>query len=101
MIYNLYGSTEIAWATIATPSDLLEAPGTVGARRRTPGRDRRRRRTAAARRGERGHLRRNEMLFEGYTDGRAGRERSADDDRRDLGHLDEQGRLFVDRARTT
>ena len=30
MIYNLYGSTEVAYATIATPEDLHAAPGTVG-----------------------------------------------------------------------
>ena len=29
-LYNLYGSTEVAWATIATPEDLREAPGTAG-----------------------------------------------------------------------
>src|SRR3954453_8157918 len=29
-LYNLYGSTEVAWATIATPGDLREAPGTAG-----------------------------------------------------------------------
>ena len=29
-LYNLYGSTEVAWATIATPQDLREAPGTAG-----------------------------------------------------------------------
>ena len=29
-VYNLYGSTEVAWATIATPRDLREAPGTAG-----------------------------------------------------------------------
>src|SRR6201999_2570650 len=29
-IYNLYGSTEVAWATIATPADLRAAPGTAG-----------------------------------------------------------------------
>ena len=27
VLYNLYGSTEMAWATIATPQDLLQAPG--------------------------------------------------------------------------
>src|SRR5436309_2119522 len=31
ILYNLYGSTEVAWATIATPKDLREAPGTAGA----------------------------------------------------------------------
>ena len=30
MLYNLYGSTEVAWATIATPEDLRAAPGTAG-----------------------------------------------------------------------
>src|SRR6185436_6397216 len=30
VLYNLYGSTEVAWATIATPEDLRAAPGTVG-----------------------------------------------------------------------
>src|SRR5690606_4291837 len=29
-IYNLYGSTEVAYATIATPEDLRAAPGTAG-----------------------------------------------------------------------
>src|SRR4051812_28101292 len=28
-LYNLYGSTEVAWATIATPEDLRQAPGTA------------------------------------------------------------------------
>src|SRR6478609_2415045 len=30
VLYNLYGSTEVAWATIATPEDLRVAPGTAG-----------------------------------------------------------------------
>ncbi len=30
VLYNLYGSTEVAWATIATPQDLRAAPGTAG-----------------------------------------------------------------------
>ncbi len=29
-LYNLYGSTEVAWASIATPEDMREAPGTAG-----------------------------------------------------------------------
>jgi fatty-acyl-CoA synthase len=29
-LYNVYGSTEVAYATIATPADLREAPGTSG-----------------------------------------------------------------------
>jgi acyl-CoA synthetase (AMP-forming)/AMP-acid ligase II len=29
-LYNVYGSTECAWATIATPAELRQAPGTAG-----------------------------------------------------------------------
>ncbi|MEQ6902054.1 AMP-binding protein [Nocardioides sp. YIM 152588] len=29
-LYSIYGSTEIAWASIATPADLRAAPGTAG-----------------------------------------------------------------------
>ncbi|MCZ7535079.1 MAG: AMP-binding protein [Acidimicrobiia bacterium] len=29
-VYNLYGSTEIGWATIATPGELWEEPSTAG-----------------------------------------------------------------------
>jgi fatty-acyl-CoA synthase len=98
VIYNLYGSTEMAWATIASPQDLLQAPGTVG--RPPPG-------TRVSILGEDGRplppgevgriFVGHEMLFEGYTDGRAGRERidgmlTAGD----LGHFDSEGRLFVD-----
>lgn len=30
VLYNVYGSTEISWATIATPQDLRAVPGTAG-----------------------------------------------------------------------
>ncbi|NUR29331.1 MAG: AMP-binding protein [Catenulispora sp.] len=30
VLYNLYGSTEVGWAALATPRDLRESPGTVG-----------------------------------------------------------------------
>jgi fatty-acyl-CoA synthase len=30
VVYNLYGSTEVAYATIATPEDLEQEPGTAG-----------------------------------------------------------------------
>jgi acyl-CoA synthetase (AMP-forming)/AMP-acid ligase II len=98
VIYNLYGSTEMAWATIATPADLLEAPGTVG---RPPpntrvsilGED-----GAPLPPGETGRIFvGHEMLFEGYTDGREGRARiDGMMTGGDLGHVDEQGRLFID-----
>jgi len=29
-LYSIYGSTEVAWASIADPTDLREAPGTAG-----------------------------------------------------------------------
>ncbi len=29
-LYNIYGSTEVAWASIATPEDLREAPSSAG-----------------------------------------------------------------------
>ena len=70
VLYNLYGSTEVAWATIATPEDLRAAPGTAG---RPPmgtivklldddGRE--------VQAGESGRIFvANEMMFEGYTDG--------------------------------
>ena len=30
LLYNLYGATELAWATVASPEDLVKAPGTIG-----------------------------------------------------------------------
>jgi acyl-CoA synthetase (AMP-forming)/AMP-acid ligase II len=30
VLFDLYGTTEAGWATLATPADLLAAPGTVG-----------------------------------------------------------------------
>jgi fatty-acyl-CoA synthase len=96
-LYNLYGSTEVAWATVAGPADLRAAPGTAG---RPP------RGTVVAILDERGEavpvgasgriFVGSEMLFEGYTGG-------GDKDRYgelmatgDVGHFDAHGRLFVD-----
>jgi fatty-acyl-CoA synthase len=98
VLYNLYGSTEVAWATIATPEDLLDAPGTAG---RPPPHTRLEILDRDGRPlppGETGHIFvGHEMLFEGYTDGSrrdtvGGGLMTAGD----LGHLDEHGRLFVD-----
>lgn len=97
IVYNLYGSTEVAWATIATPEDLRAAPGTAG---RPPlGTvvkllDEQGREVAP---GEVGRIFvANEFMFEGYTDGGnkeivRGMMRTGD-----VGRLDAQGRLFVD-----
>ena len=97
-LYNLYGSTEVAWATIATPQDLREAPGTAG---RPP----------------RGSVVKiydddgkpmdepnktgrifvgNEMQFEGYTGGGSKDVIDGLMSSGDVGHFDENGRLFVD-----
>jgi acyl-CoA synthetase (AMP-forming)/AMP-acid ligase II/carbon monoxide dehydrogenase subunit G len=96
VLYNLYGSTEVAWATIATPADLREAPGTAGAPPRGTilriydenGKE--------LPQGETGRIFvGNEMLFEGYTGG--GNKDVIDGlmSSGDVGCIDEQGRLHV------
>ncbi len=96
-IYNLYGSTEVAYATVATPEDLRAAPGTAG---RPPRGTVVRLYDEGGREVPRGEVGRifvgNEMSFEGYTGG-GGKE--AIDGllcSGDVGHLDSAGRLFVD-----
>jgi acyl-CoA synthetase (AMP-forming)/AMP-acid ligase II len=98
VLYNLYGSTEVAWATIATPEDLLAAAGTAG---RPPPHTRLEILDPDGKplpAGETGRIFvGHEMLFEGYTDG--SRRDTVDGGLMtagDLGHLDEEGRLFVD-----
>ncbi len=97
VLYNLYGSTEVAWATIATPKDMRAAPGTAG---RPPFGtvvrlyDTEGKLVAA---GETGRIFvGNEMAFEGYTGG--GGKDMIDGllSTGDVGHFDEAGRLFVD-----
>jgi fatty-acyl-CoA synthase len=97
-LYNIYGSTEIAYASIATPRDLREAPTSAG---KPPwatvvkildpdGRD-----------VPTGHSGRifvgNGMLFEGYTGG--GESKEVIDglmSSGDVGRYDEAGRLYVE-----
>ena len=74
VIYNLYGSTEMSWATIATPAGpAAGAGGRSAARRRTRAS---RSSTSTASRLPAGETGRifvgHELLFEGYTTARAG-----------------------------
>ena len=97
-LYNLYGSTEVAWATIATPEDLRAAPGTAGkpprgtvvkivdaeGERELPP-------------GETGRVFvGNEMAFEGYTGGGGKDVYEGLLSSGDVGHFDDEGRLFID-----
>src|SRR3954452_4699659 len=96
-VYNLYGSTEVAWASIATPEDLRAAPGTAG---KPPhgtivklydedGKP--------VKAGETGRIFvGNEMQFEGYTGGGGKDVIDGLLSSGDVGHFDRAGRLFVD-----
>ena len=96
-LYNIYGSTEVAYATVAGPADLREAPGTAG---RPPfatvvkifdedGKE--------VPQGEAGRIFvGNSILFEGYTGG--GNKDLIDGlmATGDVGRFDEGGRLIVE-----
>jgi fatty-acyl-CoA synthase len=96
-LYNLYGSTEVAWATIADPADLRGAPGTAG---RVPRGTVVRILDADGEELPAGQTGRifvgSELLFDGYSGGgdkvRIGGLMSTGD----VGHFDPEGRLFVD-----
>jgi len=97
VLYNLYGSTEVAYATIATPRDLAAEPSTVG----TPVRGVTVRIVDSEGRilpaGESGRIFvSNGIQFEGYTDGQTKETIGALMSSGDVGHFDSQGRLFVD-----
>ncbi len=97
VLYNYYGSTEVAWATIATPADLRAAPGTAGypplgtivklfddADHEVP-------------RGQSGRIFvGNGMLFDSYTGGGSKPRLANLMGTGDVGHLDAAGRLFID-----
>jgi fatty-acyl-CoA synthase len=97
IVYNLYGSTEVAYATIATPADMRAAPGTVGRPPRgttiklldPDGRE--------VPQGESGRIFvGSAMQFEGYTGGGSKEVVSGLMSTGDMGHVDDHGRLFVD-----
>jgi acyl-CoA synthetase (AMP-forming)/AMP-acid ligase II len=97
VVYNLYGSTEVAYATIATPADLAAEPGCVGgvvrgsivkiftddqheAPPQTAGRI----------------FVGNGLAFEGYTGGDTKESIQGLLATGDVGHFDRAGRLFID-----
>jgi acyl-CoA synthetase (AMP-forming)/AMP-acid ligase II len=96
-VYNLYGSTEVAWASIATPQDLRAAPGTAG---RAPHGTIVKLYDEDGRPVEQGETGRifvgNEMQFEGYTGGGGKDVIDGLLSSGDVGHFDPAGRLFVD-----
>jgi fatty-acyl-CoA synthase len=96
-LYNLYGSTEVAWATIATPADLRAAPGTAGRPPRgtvvkildSDGQE-----VAPGASGP--IFVGSELLFEGYTGGGDKARHGALMSTGDMGHFDRDGRLYLD-----
>jgi acyl-CoA synthetase (AMP-forming)/AMP-acid ligase II len=96
-LFNIYGSTEVAYATIANPADLREAPGTAG---KPPfatvvkifdedGKE--------LPRGEAGRIFvGNSILFEGYTGGGSKDMVEGLMATGDVGRFDEGGRLIVE-----
>jgi acyl-CoA synthetase (AMP-forming)/AMP-acid ligase II len=97
VLYNLYGSTEASWASIATPSELRRAPSTAGrpphgTRLAILGDD-----DQPVPQGRPGRIFvANDMIFEGYTDGASTDLHSGLLATGDLGHFDDDGLLFVD-----
>ena len=97
LVYNLYGSTEVAWATIATPADLRAAPGSAG----KPPLGTRVRiyddRGDQVPSGATGRIFVGSGVeFGGYTDGGTKEVIDGLMSTGDVGHFDGEGRLFVD-----
>jgi fatty-acyl-CoA synthase len=97
VVYNLYGSTEVAYATIATPADLEAEPGTAGKVVRgtvvkivdQDGEE--------VPTGETGRIFvGNSIQFEGYTGGGHKEQLRGLISSGDVGHFDSAGRLFID-----
>ncbi len=97
-LYNIYGSTEVAYASIATPRDLREAPTSAGKPPWATVVKILDEEGAEVPTGETGRIFvGNGMLFEGYTGGDEAKEvidglMSSGD----VGRFDEDGRLYVE-----
>lgn len=96
VLYNLYGSTEVSWASIATPAELRRDPATSG---RPPYGTRLAILDAAGGPVRRGTVGRvfvgNDMLSEGYTNGSRRETRAGLAATGDLGYLDAGGLLHL------
>ncbi len=96
ILYNVYGSTEVSWATIATPEDLRTSPTTagrppLGTRVGVLGPDLKPVPVGVTGRIYVG----NHMLFDGYVNSAPPEEAEGMLDTGDLGYLDAAGRLFI------
>ncbi|MEV6072599.1 AMP-binding protein [Nocardia sp. NPDC052001] len=96
VLYNTYGSTEVSWASIATPADLRVSPTTagrppLGTRVSVLDQDRKAVPIGAIGRIYVG----NHMLFDGYVNCPPPDEARGLLDTGDLGYLDVAGRLFI------
>jgi acyl-CoA synthetase (AMP-forming)/AMP-acid ligase II len=96
VLYNVYGATEVSWATIAGPEDLRLSPGTAG---RPPHGTRIAlldEMGVPVPKGEIGGIAvGNDLLFEGYTDGRDRHRANGMMATGDRGRIDEYGFLTV------
>lgn len=97
VVYDLYGSTEIGWVTIATPEDMKSKPKTVG--RPVDGIeiavfDENGDQVGAGQTGEL-YIKSN-ILFEGYTSGDSKDERDGYMSIGDVGYMDTDGHLFIE-----
>ncbi|WP_410615715.1 acyl-CoA synthetase [Amycolatopsis sp. lyj-109] len=98
VVHNLYGSTEVAVATVATPEDWVKAPGTVG---RAPVGCKVALYDQNGRRVTEPHVTGRVFVgsglsFGGYTDGRHKEIIDGLLSSGDVGHFDEDGLLFID-----